>query len=213
MPKPRIEPRKRPRQRRGEATVAAILEAAAHILEERGLEGFNTNAVAERAGASIGSLYQYFPNKDALTAALIRQHAERLLASLDDAVSHTRRDDLDRSLAALARVAVAQQLARPRLARLLDAEEARLPLDEDTRRTAIAIRRRIETVLARSGVDLDTAEFRTAAEDLLHVARGLIDGAAHTDASTPGDLELRVLAAIRGYLRERGLYRSATAQT
>lgn len=53
------DPRKRPRQARSVATFEAILEAAARILE------INTNAVAELAGVSIGSLYQYFPSKDA----------------------------------------------------------------------------------------------------------------------------------------------------
>ena len=63
--------RKVPRQRRAVHTVDALLEAAALVLEEDGLEGFNTNAVARRAGASVGSLYQYFPSKDALTLALL----------------------------------------------------------------------------------------------------------------------------------------------
>jgi AcrR family transcriptional regulator len=60
-----------PRQARAVVTRTAILEAAAHILASGGLAAFNTNAVAARAGVSIGSLYQYFPNKDALMAALI----------------------------------------------------------------------------------------------------------------------------------------------
>ena len=61
------KPRKQPSQERSRETVAVILEAAARILESRGIEGYNTNAVAEKAGVSIGSLYQYFPGKDALT--------------------------------------------------------------------------------------------------------------------------------------------------
>ena len=65
--------RKAPRQRRAAHTVGAILEAAALVLETDGLEGFNTNAVARRAGASIGTLYQYFPSKDALTLALLQR--------------------------------------------------------------------------------------------------------------------------------------------
>lgn len=67
--------RKTPRQRRATHTVDALLEAAAQVLESEGLQGFNTNAVARRAGASIGSLYQYFPSKDALTLALLREPA------------------------------------------------------------------------------------------------------------------------------------------
>src|SRR5262245_13367385 len=65
------EVRKAPEQARSKATVNVILEASARILESGGLRGFNTNAVAAKAGVSIGSLYQYFPNKDAILLALL----------------------------------------------------------------------------------------------------------------------------------------------
>lgn len=55
--------RKAPRQTRARQTVDFILDAAAYILAERGLDGFTTNHIAERAGVNISSLYQYFPNK------------------------------------------------------------------------------------------------------------------------------------------------------
>jgi len=81
-------PRKMPRQARSKATVDAIITAAAHILIERGYEGATTGRIAERAGVSIGSLYQYFPNKEALVAALIEGHANEIVrvieAALDD---------------------------------------------------------------------------------------------------------------------------------
>jgi len=64
--------RRRPRQARAQATVDSILEAAAQVLQ-RGVDDFNTNAVAERAGVSIGTLYQYFPNKDAILVAVARR--------------------------------------------------------------------------------------------------------------------------------------------
>jgi AcrR family transcriptional regulator len=69
-------PRKRPRQERSKVTVDAILAATARVLARRGFDGLTTNAVAEAAGVSIGSLYQYFPNKEALVAALIESHIE-----------------------------------------------------------------------------------------------------------------------------------------
>jgi AcrR family transcriptional regulator len=77
-----IHPRKRPRQQRSEATVDAILEAAARILEGAGLNAVTTNAVAEHAGVSIGSLYQYFPGKTALLAELIRRERDILTARI-----------------------------------------------------------------------------------------------------------------------------------
>lgn len=65
-------PRKSPSQPRSRATYLAILEATAHILEAEGLDAANTNRIADRAGVSIGSLYQYFPGKTAIFAELIR---------------------------------------------------------------------------------------------------------------------------------------------
>lgn len=61
-----ISKRKQPRQARSSDLVAAILEAATQVLAEVGAERFTTARVAERAGVSIGSLYQYFPNKGLL---------------------------------------------------------------------------------------------------------------------------------------------------
>lgn len=66
-----LKPRKIPRQARARETEAVILQAAARVLVEAGPLRFNTNRVAERAGVSVGSLYQYYPNKAAL---LLRLH-------------------------------------------------------------------------------------------------------------------------------------------
>jgi AcrR family transcriptional regulator len=81
-PRPSTSPRKRPVQERATVTVDAILRASAHILSTEGYDALSTNAVARRAGVSIGSLYQYFPNKEALVAALADRHRTEVLASL-----------------------------------------------------------------------------------------------------------------------------------
>jgi AcrR family transcriptional regulator len=103
------EPRKRPRQRRSNRTVERILAAAARIFDERGYRSTTTNHVADEAGVSIGSLYQYFPNKDALLVALAEQHlveaAERFggrLARLRD-----EQPDLRETVRSLVELAVA----------------------------------------------------------------------------------------------------------
>nr|WP_306092877.1 TetR/AcrR family transcriptional regulator [Pseudomonas sp. SZ57] len=70
-----VKPRKIPAQARSRATVDAIIQAATYILTKVGWEGLTTNAVAERAGVNIGSLYQFFPNKEAVIAELQRRHA------------------------------------------------------------------------------------------------------------------------------------------
>ena len=73
-----VSPRKLPRQARSQATVDALLDATAQVLVERGYARTTTNAVAERAGVSVGSLYQYFPNKDALITALQQRHVRQM---------------------------------------------------------------------------------------------------------------------------------------
>ena len=78
----RTTPRKRPRQQRSKATVDTILEATARVLKKQGFDGLSTNAVAAQAGVSIGSLYQYFPNKEALVAKLIDRHMEDMNAAI-----------------------------------------------------------------------------------------------------------------------------------
>jgi AcrR family transcriptional regulator len=74
--------RKAPQQARSRVTMDAILDAAAHILGERGWTALTTNGVAEVAGVSIGSLYQYFPNKLALIEAVRERHFDEVLAVL-----------------------------------------------------------------------------------------------------------------------------------
>lgn len=72
--------RKAPRQARSHATVETIIEAGARILNDGGWAGFTTNRVAELAGVSIGSLYQYFPDKLSLVDAIRRRHLDDCMA-------------------------------------------------------------------------------------------------------------------------------------
>jgi AcrR family transcriptional regulator len=78
--KVRTTPRKSPTQARSRATVEAILSATARLLVKHGFDRTTTNQVAEAAGVSIGSLYQYFPSKEALVAALMERHQDEMRA-------------------------------------------------------------------------------------------------------------------------------------
>lgn len=81
-----LKPRKEPGQDRSRATVDAILEAAARVLIEKGYAGATTNHIAETAGVSIGSLYQYFPNKEAILFRLMDLHMIESHVRIDDLV-------------------------------------------------------------------------------------------------------------------------------
>jgi len=84
-----LRPRKAPRQTRSRETVRAILRAAAQVFGARGYAASTTNHIAARAGVSIGSLYEYFPNKDALLVALMEAHLGEGQALLAAAAEET----------------------------------------------------------------------------------------------------------------------------
>jgi AcrR family transcriptional regulator len=75
--------RKKPSQTRAMRTVDTLFEAATRVLASEGEAGFTTNRIAERAGFSIGTLYQYFPSKEAIIIALVRRKREAVMRELD----------------------------------------------------------------------------------------------------------------------------------
>lgn len=192
-----IEPRKRPSQSRAAATFEAVLEAAARILEEDGLDAVNTNAVAERAGVSVGSLYQYFPSKQAILAELIRRERGSFLARITAVARNDIGEDASGTIAGLIDAAVAHQLDRPHMARALEYAECVLPLEEETQSLFESVVREIETVLRRYGI----ADPHTAARDVVALSRGLIDAAGLAGEKDSAALRERVSRAVTGYLR------------
>ena len=181
--------------------VETIVEAAARILETRGLAGFNTNAVADRAGVSVGSLYQYFPNKEALVAAVSARERSLLAADIGTANRPANDVPLEEGLRRLVRAAIRRQLARPDLARVLEFEEQRLVLDESDQTATGSIAGEVAALLRPHRRGLRIADCEEAAFDLVAIARALIDGAASRGQIEPVALEGRVMRACLGYLR------------
>lgn len=93
---PNISSRKQPKQARSSELVATILEAAAQVLAREGAQGFTTARVAERAGVSIGSLYQYFPNKAAILFRLQSDEWRQTTGLLRDILEDRRKPPLKR---------------------------------------------------------------------------------------------------------------------
>src|SRR5690242_21861949 len=80
--KPLTNPRKEACQERSRATVDALVQATARILVKEGFDKASTNRIAQVAGVSVGSLYQYFPSKEALVAAVIERHQQALMQTV-----------------------------------------------------------------------------------------------------------------------------------
>jgi AcrR family transcriptional regulator len=84
--KAKLRPRRKPIQGRSRATVDAIVQATARILVRRGWSGLTTNHVAAKAGVSVGTLYEYFPGKEALVRALVDRHLDHAEALLGERI-------------------------------------------------------------------------------------------------------------------------------
>jgi AcrR family transcriptional regulator len=113
------KPRKSPAQKRSQLTVAALLKATAHILVKEGYESASTNRIAEAAGVSIGSLYQYFPSKEALVAAVVDRHMQEMLQLLRSVVDRVRKEPLEVATRELVRVMIDAHRVDPKLHRAL----------------------------------------------------------------------------------------------
>lgn len=96
--KQNVSPRKQPKQSRSQETVDIILKASTHIIEQFGLENMSTNKIAEKAGVSIGSLYQYFPNKEAIMAKLMDKYTERQLKLVEKALAKNEPQNLKEAI-------------------------------------------------------------------------------------------------------------------
>lgn len=120
--KPAVIPRKRPEQDRSRATVDAILSAAAHVLVRAGYAAFTTNRVAEKAGVSIGSLYQYFPNKESLLGELMKRHLFDIEATLEAALQNIENAPLEDLIRTAVEQNVRSHQVDPELHRVLSEE-------------------------------------------------------------------------------------------
>ncbi|MFH8344370.1 TetR/AcrR family transcriptional regulator [Streptomyces sp. NPDC018045] len=139
-----LQPRKQPRQARAEATRQRILTAAAHVFAEYGYAAGTTNRIAERARVSIGSLYQYYPNKDAILAELLTRHLDAGMAAAGRHQDEALPDSLEEILRLFVRTSIGNHLDDPALLRVMAEQGPRSPelLDKISRhqreRTAYA---------------------------------------------------------------------------
>ncbi|MDQ2096527.1 MAG: TetR/AcrR family transcriptional regulator [Tychonema bourrellyi B0820] len=209
--KPPATPRKRPKQERSQATVQAILTATTHILTEDGYNQLTTNRVAERAGVSIGSLYQYFPNKEALIFALAEHHANEMMqlaqhhleglgvgeASLQENPS------ILEVLRQIIKAALAVHAINPKLHRVLHEQ---IPHSEVIRRLDEAtMEKMLRSFLAQRRDQLQPKNLDLTAFIIERTIRSLIHGVMidRPELLKTGELEQELMAMLTAYLVKR----------
>jgi AcrR family transcriptional regulator len=170
-------PRKNASQARSRATVDALVEATARILVRESFDRASTNRIAEEAGVSIGSLYQYFPSKEALVAAVIDRHQQELMQVARGTLAAVAALPLEQAVRKLVIVAIEAHRVAPRLHRVLAEQIPRIGKLKD-----LEVFKRENYALFRTylefhreeirALDLDVAAFVcvTSIEALTHTA-------------------------------------------
>jgi AcrR family transcriptional regulator len=183
----RISSRKRPKQTRSTELVAAILEGAAQVLATEGAQRFTTARVAEKAGVSVGSLYQYFPNKAAILFRLQsdewRRTSELLRVILEDA----ERPPLER-LRALVHAFIRSECEEAAMRVALN-DAAPLYRDAPEAREARASGDRAMQVFMREALPKASEATRALAADLITTTLSKVGKHFSESPQTPGEIE------------------------
>jgi len=161
--RPPSKPRKAPVQARSAHTVAAIQQACIQVLLAQGAARLTTTRVAERAGVSVGSLYQYYPDKRSLLAAVLEKHLLEVVGAVEDACREYGGRPLDVAVPALVKAFMDAKFAQPDVSRALYAVAAELEghdlVDELTRRGQSAVCQMLASMPGVQRADVITASF------------------------------------------------------
>jgi AcrR family transcriptional regulator len=202
--------RKQPHQERSRATLDAIVIAATRILEREGLERLTTTRIAEVAGVSVGSLYQYFPNREAIIGAIIDQQLDGMLSAFRGLVAHVDELELEPMITAVLRGLLAVSRTHARLHAPLYEEMGAAHRTQRHARTLAAYVDMVASVLG-SRADVAVDDLHAAATLIVHAGDGVIRSlVASNDAAAANVLVTEGVRMICRYLAPWEM-RSATA--
>ncbi|MEY8118604.1 TetR/AcrR family transcriptional regulator [Falsihalocynthiibacter sp. BN13B15] len=191
-----LTPKKIPIQTRSKATVEVILQATAHILESGGLAVLTTNLIAERAGVSVGSVYQYFPSKEAILIELVRRMRQDLCEDLEEARDSIRGLGLREAVEKMVRASAAHHIRAPRRVEVLEYAECELPMTTEIE----ALKRRSLAAVLFVLNRYDIIDAPTAAFDLSAMCKGVIGAQAQIGCKDFEPVIRRLTDAVCGYL-------------
>jgi AcrR family transcriptional regulator len=176
MPRrPRTSPRKKPRQQRSQDTVECILDATARVLCSTGYDRASTNRVAMAAGVSVGSLYQYFPSKEALVAALVERHVEQMTSLVTGKLAEVSTAPLDVAVRTMIDSMFAAHAVDPRLHKVLIEQVPRIGKLE----RIVGVEREVEVLVAVFLAARKGELRRTRLEAAAFVVCNLVEAVTH----------------------------------
>lgn len=193
---PSLGLRKEPSQQRSKTTVAAVLDAAALLLAQGGLAALNTNAIAQRAGVSIGSLYQYFPSKEAILAALIRRIKQEMLEDMQAALTVAQTGDIQRDTQRFIEASLNHHRRYADIVVHLDHAERILPFDPETK----ALKAQIAELVIALLQNCEVADAASIAPDLIAICQALSMEGGPSGTTSVEELSQRMQRAVLGYV-------------
>lgn len=198
-----LNPRKKPQQLRSRVTIDTIFEAAIQVLLANGLDRITTIQIAERAGVSVGSLYQYFPNKNALLAAIVKRHVGEVTDITMAACKSAHGRTIGEMCATMMSAFVDAKTRRPEVSRALYLPSAAVNADaivkEQSARCAIAVH---DMLITASDAKFSQPQVvsKILIGSIVGPTRAVIEAGGNRD--TFERLKLHLTALTVGYLRE-----------
>lgn len=200
-----LQPRRQPKQDRSRATVEAVLDAVTRVLARSGMAAVTTNRIAEMAGVSIGSVYQYFPDKQAIFDALHERHVERIGRRIERTLADHTKSSLEEFVIALLEALVDAHAEEPELHEVLSTQ---IPRSDGGR----SLETRIRNVL-RLAVASRTSQTPRDLDLTVFVLANMIESLAHgVVARRPARLSIgaakeEAVRAVLAYLNAPALAR------
>jgi AcrR family transcriptional regulator len=196
-----LRPRKQPVQARSEATVTAIYEASIQVLLSIGYRKLTTTQVAERAGVSVGTLYQYFPNRQALIRAVLERYLMEMSASIQADCQTLRGRSLDEIAAGIVDAMIAAKWRRLEVSRAMHEPLVEVGGAELVRASA-ATGASLVADLLRSCSDIGDVDVEPLAVFLMMACTSMLQAAFIEYAADKETIRAHMQAMVRGYLRE-----------
>ncbi|QNX04206.1 TetR/AcrR family transcriptional regulator [Acinetobacter seifertii] len=200
-----LKPRKSPVQARSTATIEVLHEATIQVLLKEGIVKCNTTRIAERAGVSVGSIYQYYPNRDSLLAAVLQRHLDSVAEKIEELCLRYEKTSIRTLISALVDEIILAKLSNPEESKALYAisgERGGLDLSKRMNDRMLAA----VSNLLESASDIEFDDSQIVAEFVLGAIMGLIRRVLENQVTDKVEqvLESHLKLMVVAYLQQIG---------